>query len=101
MLNTLSIDGENVSVTATEFRLLETLLGSVGRVYPRDLLVSMSIGDDVYVNERTIDSHISAVRRKLGPYKSWLKTVWGVGYRFDPGHPDNSGQRGGSVEQNS
>lgn len=82
--HTLEVDGESIAITATEFRLLSSLLASAGRVYSRELLIDIAIGDDVYVNERTIDSHISSVRRKLGPYRSWLKTVWGVGYRFEP-----------------
>jgi two-component system phosphate regulon response regulator PhoB len=80
----LTVDGSDVDITATEFRLLKSLLGNAGRVYSRELLIDIAIGDDVFVNERTIDSHISSVRRKLGPYRTWLKTVWGVGYRFDP-----------------
>ncbi len=82
--HTLTVDGQAVPVTTTEFRLLATLLESSGRVYSRELLIDIAIGDDVYVNMRTIDSHISSLRRKLGPYRAWLKTVWGVGYRFDP-----------------
>lgn len=87
--HTLNVDNEEVAVTATEFKLLSNLLANYGRVYSRELLIDIAIGDDVYVNERTIDSHVSSVRRKLGPYRSWLKTIWGVGYRFDPGPSDN------------
>jgi len=82
--HTLTVDGESVPITATEFRLLQSLLANSGRVYTRHLLIDIAIGDDVFVNERTIDSHVSTLRNKLGPYRSWLKTVWGVGYRFDP-----------------
>lgn len=82
--HTLTIDGSGVDITATEFRLLTSLLGNAGRAYSRELLIDIAIGDDVFVNERTIDSHISSVRRKLGPYRAWIKTVWGIGYRFDP-----------------
>ena len=82
--HTLTVDSRDVPVTSTEFNLLECLFKNVGRVYTRELLISVAIGDDVYVNERTIDSHISTVRRKLGNYRAWLKTIWGVGYRFDP-----------------
>jgi two-component system phosphate regulon response regulator PhoB len=80
----LTVDGTGIEVTATEFRLLQTLLGSPGRVYSRDQLIDNVIGEDANITERTIDSHIGSVRRKLGPYRSWLKTVWGVGYRFEP-----------------
>jgi DNA-binding response OmpR family regulator len=80
----LLIGGAEEHTTATEFRLLQALLESPGKAFSRQLLTDIAIGDEVYVNERTIDSHVSAVRSKLGPARSWIRTVWGVGYRFEP-----------------
>lgn len=80
----LLIDGVEVHTTATEFRLLRALLESPGKAFSRELLTNIAIGDEVYVNERTIDSHVSAVRSKLGNARGWVRTVWGVGYRFEP-----------------
>ena len=80
----LLIDGREVHTTATEFRLLNALLESPGKAFSRQLLTDIAIGDEVYVNERTIDSHVSAVRSKLGEARNWIRTVWGVGYRFEP-----------------
>lgn len=81
--HTVSTDGAPIEMTATEFRLLHCLLRSPGRVYSRMQLIEFAIGDDVIVNERTIDSHMASVRRKIGAYRDHLKTVWGVGYRFE------------------
>ena len=80
----LLIAGKEVHTTATEFRLLQALLESPGKAFSRQLLTDIAIGDEVYVNERTIDSHVSAVRSKLGDARGWIRTVWGVGYRFEP-----------------
>ncbi|MEZ5339002.1 MAG: response regulator transcription factor [bacterium] len=80
----LLIRDAEVHTTATEFRLLKALLESPGKAFSRELLTDIAIGDEVYVNERTIDSHVSSVRAKLGDAKSWIRTVWGVGYRFEP-----------------
>ncbi|MCB1187582.1 response regulator transcription factor [bacterium] len=80
----LLVDGDEVHTTATEFRLLRALLENPGKAFSRQLLTDIAIGDEVYVNERTIDSHVSAVRGKLGEARGWIRTVWGVGYRFEP-----------------
>ena len=80
----LLINDAEVHTTATEFRLLKALLESPGKAFSRELLTDIAIGDEVYVNERTIDSHVSSVRGKLGPARGWIRTVWGVGYRFEP-----------------
>lgn len=82
--HSLHLDGQPVELTATEFRLLWTLASQPQRVFSRQLLVRQAIGTDVYVHERTIDTHLGALRRKLGPYRGWIRTVWGVGYRFEP-----------------
>jgi DNA-binding response OmpR family regulator len=79
----VTIDGDPVELTATEFKLLQTLLASPLQVFSRELLIDAAIGEDVYVDERTIDTHIAAIRRKLGSYRGRIKTVWGVGYRLE------------------
>lgn len=79
-----SIDGSDLSLTATEFRLLSCLAGSPGRVFSRQQLMQRCIGEDVLVSDRTIDTHLGALRRKLGGLRGMICTVWGVGYRFEP-----------------
>lgn len=79
------VDGESVSFTATEFRLLHFMASHTGRVFTRDHLLSRVIGEDAIVIDRNIDVHIRAVRKKLGEHRDLIETVRGVGYRFrDP-----------------
>lgn len=78
-------DGVQVSLTATEFALLRLLAGNPGRVFSREFLLEEVWGDEVAVFDRTIDSHIQRLRKKLGGAGSagdLIETVWGVGYRF-------------------
>jgi len=77
------VEGAPVSFTITEFRLLATLVGSKGKVLSRPALINRAIGPGVSVTERTIDVHITAIRKKLGEYASLISTVRGVGYRAD------------------
>ncbi len=77
-----SVDGEQIKLTVTEFRLLASLLQADGRVLSRSALMSRAMGPGITVTERTIDVHITAIRRKLGPWADLVKTVRGVGYRI-------------------
>jgi two-component system, OmpR family, phosphate regulon response regulator PhoB len=79
----LEVEGEEIEVTPTEFRLMEALLQAPGRVYSRELLLSIAVGDDVLVGERTVDTHMSALRKKLGSARQCIRTIWGVGYRLE------------------
>ncbi len=76
------VDGEEVQLTALEFRLLSTLLGRRGRVQSREALLSAAWEDGVHVTERTVDTHVKRLRRKLGPAAAYIETIRGVGYRF-------------------
>jgi two-component system phosphate regulon response regulator PhoB len=69
-------------LTRSEFRLLDTLIRQPGRVFDRTELIDAALGEDTMVMERTIDVHIRALRRKLGPKADVIETVRGVGYRF-------------------
>lgn len=68
-------------LTLTEFRLLAALLQANGRVLNRTVLTERAMGPGVTVTERTIDVHMTAIRRKLGDASSLIRTVRGVGYR--------------------
>jgi two-component system phosphate regulon response regulator PhoB len=70
-----------ISLTPTEFRLLETLMRQAGRAFTRHDLMDAAVGDAI-VLERTIDVHIKSLRRKLGDAGERIETVRGVGYRF-------------------
>lgn len=80
------LDGEEVDLTASEFKLLTTLAKTPGRVFSRMELVEKVLGYDFEGYERTIDSHVKNLRAKLGDNPrdpKWLHTVHGVGYRFE------------------
>lgn len=74
-------DGEALKLTLTEFRLLSALMQANGRVLSRAALMSRAMGPGVMVTERTIDVHVTAIRKKLGAHAGIIKTVRGVGYR--------------------
>jgi two-component system phosphate regulon response regulator PhoB len=71
-----------LSLTLTEFRLLEVLIRQPGRAFTRHELMDSAIGADAVVLERTIDVHVKSLRKKLGPAADLIETVRGVGYRF-------------------
>jgi len=83
-------DGVALGLTVTEFRLLRALARRPGHVKTRDQLMTQAYPDDAYVAERTIDSHIKRLRRKLaaadraGEAPESIETVYGLGYRFRP-----------------
>jgi len=82
--------GRALDLTRVEFDLLATLLGSPGRVFTRAELIDRVWGDGFRITDRTIDSHVKALRKKIaeaGAEPSWIETVRGVGYRLsdEPG----------------
>jgi len=77
--------GEPVTLTVTEFLILETLAQRPGIVKTRNQLMDAAYQDDIYVDDRTIDSHIKRVRRKfraVDPQFDAIETLYGAGYRF-------------------
>ena len=79
------LDGDTSPLTYKEFELLQYLVLREGRTIDRTELISSlwSAGDDEIPNERTIDVHVRRLRAKLGRYEDIVRTVRGVGYRFD------------------
>jgi DNA-binding response OmpR family regulator len=80
--HTCTVDGELVPLTATEFSILWTLASDSGRVFTRTQLISATKGDDYPVTERSIDVQIATIRHKIKKAGPFLKTVWGVGYKY-------------------
>ena len=81
------VDGEEIELTASEYKLLTTLTRYPGRVYSRMELVEKVLGYDFEGYERAIDSHVKNLRAKLADDPKeprFIHTVFGVGYRFDP-----------------
>jgi two-component system response regulator ChvI len=81
----VSWDGRDVTLTVTEFLILEALAQRPGVVKSRNQLMDVAYQDDIYVDDRTIDSHIKRMRRKFraadGEFGA-IETLYGVGYRF-------------------
>jgi len=76
------VGGKPVELTATEFKLLTTLIQRRGRVQTRESLLQEVWGYDNVIDTRTVDTHMRRLREKLGPPAQYLDTVRGVGYRF-------------------
>ncbi len=84
----VTVDGEPVKLTLTEFRLLSALATARGRVLTRDQLMDKAMGSDVFVTDRAIDVHVTAIRKKLGAAAWLVHTVRGVGYRLQESPED-------------
>jgi two-component system, OmpR family, response regulator len=81
----VSVDGRPAEMTRTEFDVLAYLVQRPGRAVSRDQLAEDVLpGID---DARTVDAHVAKVRRKLGAAAARIVTVWGIGYRFEPGEP--------------
>ncbi len=84
----VTLGGEEVALTPTEFALLATLMAAPGRVYSRAQLLERLQGDDLGGSERTVDVHVRNLRAKIEPDPSaprYVETVYGVGYRLASG----------------
>ena len=71
-----------IDLTATEFKLITLFARSPGRVFNRDILMDVIWGQEYYGIDRTVDTHVSRLRRKLGDFGKHIETVYGVGYRL-------------------
>jgi len=78
----VEVAGKPVALTPTEFRLLMALASAKGRILTRNQLIDQGISPDAVVSDRTIDVHLTAMRRKLGKARDYIKTIRGIGYRF-------------------
>jgi DNA-binding response OmpR family regulator len=96
----VQVGGKAVRLTPTEFKLLEVLIREPGRAFSRLELLDRVFGYDFEGFERTIDVHVMNLRRKIEPDRknpTYIKTVYGVGYKFAERSPDGS-LRLGSVQ---
>jgi two-component system response regulator BaeR len=81
-----AFNGQKLELTPVEFRLLKTLYGNKGRVFSRDQLMNNLYQDYRVVTDRTVDSHIKNLRRKLdqvSPDHEMIRSIYGVGYKFE------------------
>jgi len=82
-----ALHGRDLELTAVEFKLLRLLTEHPGRIYGRQQIMEKIYPDDRFVNDRTIDSHIKKLRRKIetvDPRAALIQSVYGVGYKFEP-----------------
>ncbi|MEH6830203.1 response regulator [Sulfitobacter sp.] len=80
-----TLDGTLLDLTRREFALLQSLAARPGRVFSRDQLLTLAFPDDTEVFDRTVDSHIRNMRRKIATVSTWdpIRSVYGVGYAYD------------------
>ena len=78
----VTVGGREISLTFTEFKLLELMARRPGVVFSRARILDAVSGEDAIVSDRTVDAHIKSLRHKLGSAKDYVETVRGAGYRF-------------------
>lgn len=81
---TASREGQDVGLTPHEFNLLAWLAERPRRAVTRRQLAEHTLTEELGATDRTVDTHVSRIRRKLGPDGASIATVWGIGYRYDP-----------------
>lgn len=80
-------NGQQLNLTAVEYQLLSILVSDPGRIYSREQLMDHIYNDHRIVNDRTIDSHIKKLRKRIGeviPNTTIIHSVYGVGYKYEP-----------------
>ena len=78
-----TLDGAPMHLTRKEFELLTVLVSNPGRAFSREFLVQRIWGTDFDGFDRAVDTHVTRLRKKLGPLGDQIVAVWGVGYRFN------------------
>lgn len=79
--HTVQVEGEDIKLTTSEFKILVAMLKHRGKVLSRERLISLVQGDGVAVVDRVIDTHVFGVRKKLGSAGDLIETIRGIGYR--------------------
>ena len=82
-----TLRGRDLELTAVEFKLLQLLVEHPGRIYGRQQIMEKIYSDDRFVSDRTVDSHIKKLRRKIETVDAgaaFIQSVYGVGYKFEP-----------------
>ena len=80
-------DGQDLGLTAVEYQLLKVMMHAPGRIFTRDQLMDRMYRDHRIVSERTVDSHVKKLRRKISdvwPEREIIRSVYGVGYKYQP-----------------
>ena len=82
--HTVRVEGQEASLTPKEFDLLVFLVSNKGIALSREKILQKVWNYDYYGEDRTVDTHIKMLRSHLGKCRSYIVTVWGIGYKFDP-----------------
>ena len=80
---TVKVDGKIVEMSLREYELLKYMVDNIGIALPRDKILNNVWNYDYYGDSRTIDSHIKKIRHKLGKKGKYIKTMRGIGYKFE------------------
>lgn len=81
-----SLNGRDLGLTAVEYQLLKVLVSQPGRIYSRDQLMDAMYRDERVVSDRTVDSHVKKIRKKISdvlPDREIIHSVYGVGYKYE------------------
>lgn len=76
------VDGQEIVLTSTEFKILVLLASKPGHVFTREQFINNIQGDNIFVTGRTIDTHIAGLRKKMAGASNLIETIRGIGYRF-------------------
>lgn len=79
----LTIDGKEKDISLKEFELLTYLMKNKGKALTRESLLKNVWDYDYFEDSRTLDTHIKKLRKRLGKNKDYIKTIWGIGYKFE------------------
>lgn len=85
--STFRFQGITCELTAIEYNIMEKLIRHPGRIFKRDELIDVAYNDGRVVNDRTVDSHMKKIRKKLAaiaPEQKFLHSIYGAGYKFEP-----------------
>lgn len=86
-MRTVTLSGTELDLTPKEFELITLFARNPGRAFSREYLLERIWGDDTYVTDRTVDTHVQRLRKKLGDEADLIRTVWGIGYKFQLPRP--------------
>ncbi|WP_075880749.1 response regulator [Vreelandella massiliensis] len=81
------VNGQDIGLTAVEFQLLRVMMHAPGRIFSREQLMDHMYRDNRIVSERTVDSHVKKLRKKIAdalPERDIIRSVYGVGYKYHP-----------------
>lgn len=81
--HTVAIDGQNIDLSVKEFELLDYFMDNRGIALSRERILDSVWSYDYFGDARTIDTHVKKLRSKMGAKGDYIKTVWGVGYKFE------------------